>query len=104
MGGVPVTDKEPPIIDLHPSEWGKIDRRQPILGVNGKHFLLMFALAFPIGAIVTFIVTGYFPYWVPISYSWSGLGAFWTFALIIVVLVVAGAAEATLTLLRRPRL
>jgi hypothetical protein len=57
-------DKEPPFIDLERSEWGEADRRQPFFGVNGKYFLTMFALAFPVTALATWLVTGRFPYWV----------------------------------------
>lgn len=55
---------EKPVLDLDRSEWGEADRRQPFLGVNGKHFLLMFVLAFPVTALATLVVTGRFPYWV----------------------------------------
>jgi hypothetical protein len=37
-------DKEPPFIDLHPSQWERIEHRQPFWGENGKFFLIMFLL------------------------------------------------------------
>lgn len=58
-------DEQPPkILDLEPSEYGPADRQQPFLGVNGRYFLILFALSFPISAAATWLVTGQFPYWV----------------------------------------
>jgi hypothetical protein len=42
-------EKEPPeIIDLDETEWTYTGKKEPILGPNGLHFLIMFVLAFPI--------------------------------------------------------
>lgn len=56
-------DKEPPFIDLHPSQWESKVTPQPFLGENGKHALILFVLAFPISAIAGLLVTGELPYW-----------------------------------------
>ena len=56
-------DKEPHFIDLHPSQWEKIDKPQPFFGENGSHFLILFLLGFPVSALATLLVTGEFPYW-----------------------------------------
>lgn len=50
--------------NLEPSEYGPEDRRQPFLGVNGKNFLILFVLSFPVSAVAMWLVTGQFPYWV----------------------------------------
>lgn len=34
-------DKQPPVIDLHESEWRRTGKHEPILGPNGKFFLWM---------------------------------------------------------------
>lgn len=49
--------------DLEPTEYRREDQPEPFLGYNGKYYLIMFALAWPIGAIVSYLVTGQFPYW-----------------------------------------
>lgn len=51
------------LVDLHPSQWHHEKKDEPFLGENGSHFLLMFALSFPIGAVVQLLITGEFPYW-----------------------------------------
>ena len=56
-------DKEPPVVDLHPSEWSKVDSPQPFLGANGAYVLIMFALGFPVSALATLLITGELPYW-----------------------------------------
>jgi len=54
---------EKPVLDLERSEWGDADRRQPFLGVNGKHFIILFLASFPIAAIASLLVYGQLPYW-----------------------------------------
>jgi len=56
-------DEDPPIIDLHESEWRRNGKIEPILGVNGRHFIIMALLAIPISSIATWIVTGSLPAW-----------------------------------------
>lgn len=51
------------VFDLEESEYGPADRSQPFLGVNGKHFLILFAASFPLAAIASLIVYGQLPYW-----------------------------------------
>jgi hypothetical protein len=49
--------------DLEPTEYRREEQPEPFLGYNGWHFLILFTLSFPIGAVVTFLVTGDWPYW-----------------------------------------
>ena len=44
--------REPPVIDLHESEWRRDGKHEPILGPNGKYFLIMIPVA-----IVCFLVS-----------------------------------------------
>lgn len=50
-------------IDLDPSEWSREGKREPVFGPNGKHFLIIFLLGFPVSAVVTALITGELPYW-----------------------------------------
>lgn len=54
-------DKKP-FLDLHPSEWSRDEKHEPVLGVNGLYFLIMFALGFPISIIAGLVVYGELPY------------------------------------------
>lgn len=56
----------PPVkdFDLEPTEYRREDQPEPFLGYNGKYVLLLFLASFPTVAIVTWLVTGQFPYWV----------------------------------------
>ena len=49
-------DKEPPFIELHESEWHRTGKHEPILGPNGKHFLIYFVAALISAAIVHHLV------------------------------------------------
>lgn len=49
-------DKEPPFIDLHPSQWERKDHPQPFFGESGKLVLAMFLLGVPITYAVSAIV------------------------------------------------
>jgi hypothetical protein len=55
-------DKRPPLIDLHESEWSHEKKREPVLGVNGLYFLIMFPVSFAIGTIASIVATGELPY------------------------------------------
>lgn len=55
--------KQPPIIDLHESEWKREGKHEPILGPNGRYFITLALLAIPINIAATWIVTGSFPVW-----------------------------------------
>lgn len=50
-------------VDLDPSEWSRVGKREPILGPNGRHFLIIFLLGFPVSALAMLLVTGELPYW-----------------------------------------
>lgn len=54
--------RRPPLIDLHPSEWTRKEKREPFLGRNGAYFLIMFPVAMLVGTIVSIAVTGALPY------------------------------------------
>lgn len=38
-------EKQPPLVDLHESEWRRDGKYEPILGPNGKWFLMMIPVA-----------------------------------------------------------
>lgn len=44
--------KQPPVIDLHESEWRRPGKREPIFGPNAKQFLI-YAISMPIGWWIT---------------------------------------------------
>ena len=44
--------KQPPVIDLHESEWRRDGKHEPILGPNGKYFLIML----PTGLVISYLV------------------------------------------------
>lgn len=46
-------EQQKPIIDLHESEWKRTGKHEPILGPNGKFFLIMF----PTGLIISYLVS-----------------------------------------------
>jgi hypothetical protein len=50
--------------DLEPTEYRREDQPEPFWGYNAKHIGILFALSFPIGAIMTRIIYGDWPYWV----------------------------------------
>lgn len=52
------------IFDLEPSEYRQADQPEPFWGRDAKYVGIMFAASFPIGAIMTRIVYGAWPYWV----------------------------------------
>lgn len=49
-------ERQPPVIDLHESEWKRTGKHEPILGPNGKFFLIMFPTALVIGYLVSLAV------------------------------------------------
>ncbi len=49
-------DDEKPLLDLHPSEWRHEKKREPILGVNGREFLIYAAVSIPCYYVVATIV------------------------------------------------
>lgn len=53
--------KQPPIIDLHESEWRRAGKHEPILGPNGKYVLIMFPTALIIGWVVRTVVEALWP-------------------------------------------
>lgn len=50
-------------VDLEPTEYTYEGKHEPAFGPNALQFLIVFLLGFPVSAIMTFIVTGQFPYW-----------------------------------------
>lgn len=54
-------------LDLHPSEWRKSDKHEPVFGSGARGFFLvyvpLFVLSFPIHTMATLIVTGEIPQW-----------------------------------------
>lgn len=46
-------EQQPQVIDLHESEWKRDGKHEPILGPNGKFFLIMF----PTGLIISYLVS-----------------------------------------------
>jgi len=44
--------KQPPVIDLHESEWSRDGKHEPILGPNGLYFLIMF----PTSLVICYLV------------------------------------------------
>ena len=49
-------DRQPPVIDLHESEWRRDGKHEPILGPNGKFFLIMFPTGLAISYLVNLVV------------------------------------------------
>lgn len=50
-------ERQPPVIDLHESEWKRTGKHEPILGPNGKFFLIMFPLGLIISGLVSVAAT-----------------------------------------------
>lgn len=49
-------DRQTPVIDLHESEWRRDGKHEPILGPNGRHFLVMI----PVTIVVVIAVKALF--------------------------------------------
>jgi len=49
--------KQPPVIDLHESEWRRDGKHEPILGPNGLYFLIMFPTSLVIYCLVALAVS-----------------------------------------------
>lgn len=52
---------EPPIIDLHESQWDRKGKRQPFWGPNAGQFLI-YAISMPIAYWIVSTIVSYFRY------------------------------------------
>jgi hypothetical protein len=50
-------------LDLEGSEYRRSEDPEPFWGFAAKPVIVMFLAAFPVSAVVTYLVTGQFPYW-----------------------------------------
>lgn len=54
-------EDDKPFIDLHPSEWDRKGKRQPIFGPNAGQFLI-YAISMPIAYWIVSTIVNYFRY------------------------------------------
>lgn len=50
-------------VDLDPAEWSRDGKYEPFFGPEGKGFLILFLLGFPVSAVATRIIAGEWPLW-----------------------------------------
>lgn len=50
-------------VDLHPAEFGPIDRPEPFWGMNAKTLLILFVVGFVVNTLASRVIYGEWPYW-----------------------------------------
>lgn len=69
-----MNEDKKPFLDLHPSEWSREKKREPVFGPGGAYLLIMFLLSFPITIGASLLVYGELPYFVmPIIEGLAGI-------------------------------